>query len=143
MKLRLFLTSLLIAFVASPFVHAAEGKDSPLEKEMGTLNKAFRQLKKQAADSTLGEASLPLVAQMEKSATASIALIPEKAANLPEKNQAEFIAEYKEKMQAMVATLTKLEAALKAGNTADAAKLVGELGAMQRAGHKESRKPKD
>lgn len=143
MKLRLFLTSLLIAFIASPFAHAAEGQDTPLEKEMGAMNKAFRQLKKQAADSTLGEASLPLVAQMQKAATASIALIPEKAAGLPEKNQAEFIAGYKEKMQAMVAALTRLEAALKAGHTADAAKLVGELGAMQRSGHKEFRKPKE
>ena len=141
MKLRLFLTSLLIALFASPFVHAAE--DTPLEKEMSDLNKAFRQLKKQAADSTLGQASLPLVAQMEKAATASIALVPEKAADLPEGSQAAFIADYKEKMQAMVATLTKLETALKAGNTADAAKLVAELGAMQRAGHKEYRKPKD
>jgi len=141
MKLRLFLTSLLIALFASPFVHAAE--DTPLEKEMSDLNKAFRQLKKQAADSTLGQASLPLVAQMEKAATASIALVPEKAADLPEGSQAAFIAGYKEKMQAMVATLTKLETALKAGNTADAAKLVAELGAMQRAGHKEYRKPKD
>ncbi|HEY8933187.1 MAG TPA: cytochrome b562 [Rariglobus sp.] len=141
MKLRLFLASLLIALFASPFVHSAE--DTPLEKEMSDLNKAFRQLKKQAADSTLGQASLPLVAQMEKAATASIALVPEKAADLPEGSQAAFIADYKEKMQAMVATLTKLETALKAGNTADAAKLVAELGAMQRAGHKEYRKPKD
>lgn len=143
MKLRLFLTSLLIAFIASPFAHAAEGKDTPLEKEMSSLNKAFRQLKKQAADSALSEASLPLVAQMQKATEASIALIPEKSADLPEGDRAAFVAGYKEKMQAMTATLAKLETALKAGNTADAAKLVGELGAMQRSGHKEFRKPKE
>ena len=143
MKLRLLLTALLIAFASSPFVRAADEKDTPLGTEMSAMNKAFRQLKKQATDSTLGAASLPLVAQMQKAATAAITLIPEKAAELPEKNQAELVAEYKEKMQAMVATLAKLETTLKTGNTAEAAKLVGELGAMQRSGHKEFRKPKD
>lgn len=143
MKLRLFLTALLIAFVASPFAHAAGDDETPLEEQMSAMNKAYRQLKKQAGESTLGEASIPLVAQIKKAAVASIALIPEKSADLPEKDRAAFVAGYKEKMQVMIAALDKLESALKAGNAADAAKLVAELGAMQRSGHKEFRKPKD
>jgi soluble cytochrome b562 len=143
MKLRLFLTALLIAFVASPFAHAAGDDETPLGEQMSAMNKAYRQLKKQAGESTLGEASLPLVAQMQKAAKASMDLIPEKAADLPEKEKAAFVAGYKEKMQVMVTTLAKLETALKAGNAAEAAKLVAELGAEQRSSHKEFRKPKE
>ncbi|MFA6962540.1 MAG: cytochrome b562 [Opitutaceae bacterium] len=143
MKLRLLLTALLIAFIASPFAHAGDEKDTPLEKQMGTMNRAFKQLKKQATESTLSDASLALVAQMLKAAQTSVDLIPEKAADLPEGDRAAFTAAYKEKMDKLIAVLGKLETALKAKDNAEAAKLVTELGAMQRSGHKEFRKPKD
>ena len=143
MKLRLFLTALLIACVSSPLVHAEGGNDTPLEKEMKTMNRAFRQLKKQAADATQNASSLTLVAQMEKAATAAAELTPEKAADLAEKDRAAFEADFKAKMQKFSDALTKLEAAFKAGDNAAAAKLVADLGAQERAGHKEFRKPQD
>ncbi|HEY9250141.1 MAG TPA: cytochrome b562 [Rariglobus sp.] len=143
MKSRLFLTVLLVCLVSSPFARAGDDKDTPLEDQMSAMGRAFKQLRKQAAESTLGDASLDLVAQMQKTAAASLELIPEKAAGLPEGERAAFTAAYKEKMQEMIVALSKLEAALKAGDKAGAAKYVAELGAMQRSGHKEFRKPKE
>ena len=143
MKLRLLLTSLVFALIISPFARAEGGDASPLEKEMKTLNKAFRQLKKQAGDSTQNASSLTLVSQMEKAAAASTALVPEKAAELPEKDRAAMVAAYKEKMEKFSASLAKVEAALKAGDNATAVKLVADLGTQQREGHKEFRKPQD
>jgi len=143
MKLRPFLTILLISFVTGPLVHAEGGNDTPLDKEMKTMNRAFRQLKKQAGDAAQNASSLALVAQMEKAAAASAELTPEKAADLPEKDRAAFEADFKAKMRNFSDALGKLEAALKAGDNAAAAKLVADLGAQERAGHKEFRKPQN
>ncbi len=143
MKIRPFLATLLIAFIASPLVHAEGGQATPLEKEMKTMNKAFKQLKKQAGDSAQNASSLALVATMEKAAVESANLVPEKAAELPEKDKAAMIAAYKEKMEKFSASLTKVEAAFKAGDNATAVKLVADLAAQERAGHKEFRKPQE
>ena len=143
MKLRLFITALLIAFVTCSSTRAADGGASPLEKEMKTLNKAFRQLRKQAGDVAQNASSLTLVTQMEKAAAAATDLTPEKAADLPQKDKDAMVAAYKAKMQQFSASLTKLEAAFKAGDNATAAKLVAELGTEERAGHKDFRKPQD
>jgi soluble cytochrome b562 len=140
MKLRLFLTALLLALVASPLVRA-EGTD--LEKEMKSMGKAFKQLKKQASDAAQNTASLALVAQMQKAAANASALVPAKAADLPEKDRAAFTDSYKAKMKEFTAALAKLEEALKSGDNAAAAKLVAELASLQRADHKEFRKEND
>ncbi|HTJ79207.1 MAG TPA: cytochrome b562 [Rariglobus sp.] len=143
MKIRLFLAALVIAFISGPLVHADEGKDTPLEKEMKAMNRAFRQLKKQAGDAAQNASSLALVAQMEKAAAAAAGLTPAKAADLPEKDRDAFEADFKAKMQKFSDELAKVEAAFKAGDNAAAAKLVADLGAQERAGHKEFRKPQD
>ncbi len=143
MKLRLLVASLLIALIACPFVRADDGAPTPLEKDMKILGKAFRQLKKQAGDSAQNSSSLALVAQMQKAAADSVALIPAKAADLPEKDRAAFIADYKVKMQQFGDALTKLETALKAGDNAAATKLVADLNALERSGHKAFRKPQN
>jgi len=142
MKLRLFLTALLLTIVTCPLVRA-EGGGTPLEKEMKTMNRAFKQLKKQAADASQNASSLALVAQMEKAADAAAKLVPEKAADLPEKDKAALTASYQAKMKDFSAALAKLEAAFKAGDNAGATKLLGELGNLERADHKEFRKPQD
>jgi cytochrome c556 len=143
MKLRLLLATLLIGFTVSPLVHAAGDDDTQLGKEMSAMNKAFRQLKKQVADATQNASSLELVAHLKKGAEASVDLIPEKAAGLPEADKAAFVEKYKKEMKEFVAALDKLEAAFKAGDNEAAGKLLTELNAMQKAGHKEFRKPKE
>lgn len=142
MKLRLLLASFFLAFVAASLVRAG-ADDTPLDKEMSTMNKAFRQLKKQAGDAAQNAASLELVSRLKKGAEASAELIPAKAAAMTEKERADFVADYKEKMKQFVVALGRLEAAFKAGDNAAATKLVAELNSLERSGHKEFRKPKD
>jgi soluble cytochrome b562 len=142
MKPRLLLTALLFVWGISPLVHAGDD-DTQLGKEMSAMNKAFRQLKKQAVDATQNAASLELVAKLKKATVDSIELIPEKAADLPEAARAAFTAKYKKEMQELVTVIDKLEAAFKAGDNEAAAKIVTEISSMQKAGHKEFRKPKD
>lgn len=148
MKIHPLLPALLLALSTSfsvradePPAPAATAKPATLEDEMKAMNRAFRQLKKQVADAAQNTASLALVAKMQAAATASLEFSPSLAAELPEKDRPAFIADYKVKMQAFIATLGRLETALKAGDNAAAGQLVTDLGGLQRADHKEFRKP--
>lgn len=143
MKSRLLLAALSLALLVSPLARAAGDDDTQLGKEMSAMNRAFRQLKKQAGDAAQNASSLELLDKIKKASEASIDLIPEKAAGLPEADRPAFVEKYKKEMKEFVAALDKLEAAFKAGDNETATKLVAELNALQKSGHKEFRKPKE
>lgn len=113
---------------------------TPLEEQMDRMSAAFRKLRRQAGEAAKNETSLELVATMRAAAKQAQQLIPTKAAELPEAARAKFVASYQEQMMQFIATLDALEKALKAGDNAGALKLVSELGAMQKSGHKEYKK---
>jgi cytochrome c556 len=146
----MFRLSLLLATFA---LSAASGADTPareaappadkpeteLTRQMDGINGAFRKLRRQVADAGRNAESLELVATMRRHAAASVDEVPAKAANIPEADRAKWTADFKARMREMLGTIDKLEAALKAGQNEEAAKLVTELGNQQRAGHKEYR----
>jgi len=148
MKIRLSLVTLICALVALPSVHAQDGQakkkapETELGRHMEKMNDAMRTLKAQVADSTKNAASLALVATIKENATASLKLEPAKKAEVPAADQAKFVAGYKEQLQKAIDLVGKLEAALKAGNNADAAKLLDDVAAAQKSGHKEYKQQK-
>lgn len=143
MQSRLSAFVLLIVMLAVSSLRLSADEETQLGNEMSAMNRAFRQLKKQAADSAQNAASLELVSKIKKAAEASADLPPAKAGDLPEADRAAFIAKYKEEMKKLLVAIDQLEAAFKAGDNAEAEKIIAELGKMQRSGHKEFRKPKE
>ncbi len=140
MKIRILLLSLICAAVTLPGASAAEGKaksgdkpESELSGHMDKMSGAFRKLKRQIADATKNEDSLKLVATIKAESAASTKLTPEWKPEQKEKYQA--------KMKDFNAKVGKLEMALKAGKNDEAAKIADELGAAQKEGHKEFKKP--
>ena len=140
MKLRTLLLSLICAAVTLPGASAAEGKAKSADKEetelgghMDKMSGAFRKLKRQIADATKNEDSLKLVATIKAESAASTKLTP---AWKPEQKE-----KYQAKMKDFNAKVAKLEMALKAGKNDEAAKIADELGAAQKEGHKEFKKP--
>lgn len=121
--------------------HGKSEKTTELGEQMDHLGSAFRKLRRQAGEAAKNESSLELVATMRGAAEAALKLVPAKAADLPEADRAKFVAAYQEQMQRFIGTLDALAKALKAGDNAEAQKLVGELGSLQKAGHKEYKKP--
>ena len=111
--------------------------DTELTKQMDKMNGAFRKLKRQAGDATKNADSLEQVAILKKYAEAAIKLEPLKATEVPAADKAKLIEGYKSEMKDFLAAVDKLEAAFKANNNEEAAKLVQELGKMQKEGHKE------
>jgi cytochrome c556 len=122
---------------AAPAAPKEKKNETELSKQMEKMNGAFRKLRRQAGDATKNADSLEQVAILKKYAEASLKFEPFKATEVPAADKEKMIAGYKAKMNDFVAAVGKLEAALQAGNNEEAAKLVQELGAMQKEGHKE------
>jgi soluble cytochrome b562 len=151
MKIRLLLATLLCALAAAPGIQAQEPKAAPagekepktaLEEQMEKMNVAFRKLRGGAvADATKNEASLAAVADIKSAATAALKLEPKTKAEKPAADQAKYVSDYQAKMKEFIGELDKLTAALKAGNNEEAAKLYAAIGDLQKADHKEFRKP--
>lgn len=137
MKIRALLFSLICAAVTVPSVRAAEGKadkdETVLGNHMDKMGGAFRKLKRQLADSTKNADSLALVATIKTEAAAAA---KEKPAWHPED-----APKFQAQMKDFLALVDKLEAALKAGDNAAAAKLADDMGAAQKKGHTDFKKP--
>jgi len=140
-KLHLLLAVMLIA---PAIIFAQPKKDRPdtdIEKAMEMMSGAYRKLRRQVTDPAQNAASLELVATIKAGATEARKHTPLKAADLPEPERAAFVENYQKKMDEFLGTVGKLEDALKAGNNDEAARLVAELGKIQKADHQEFRRP--
>lgn len=137
----LFLAATLVNAQEAPAAPAPKEKkpETELTKKMDKMNGAFRKLRRQATDATKNADSLEQVAILKEFAVEAAKLEPAKAATIPEADRAKWVGEYRAKMKETLATIDKLEAALKAGQNEEAGKLVAELNTQQRAGHKEYR----
>jgi soluble cytochrome b562 len=146
MKFRLVICIAGLACGAGAGLFAAEPKPAPEEitelgEQMDQMSGAFRKLRRQAGDATMNAASLELLGVMRQAAEKAQTHIPAKAAELPESERAKFTKAYRAQMNKLLAALTRTEAAFKAGDNATAVKLVGELADLQKASHREYRKP--
>jgi len=149
MKIRLLLATLICASISLPAVHAQDGKakkgkapETELGRNMDKMNGAMRTLRAQVSDASKNADSLVQVAIIKENATASLKLEPAMKAQIPAADQAKFVSGYRDQLQNTITLIGKLETALKANNNADAAKLLDEVGAAQKAGHKEFRPKK-
>ena len=149
MKIRLLLAALICASISLPAVHAQDGKakkgkapETELGRHMDKMNGALRTLRAQVSDASKNADSLAQVAIIKENATASLRLDPAKKAEIPAADQAKFVSGYRDQLQSLITLVGKLEMALKAGKNTDAAKLLEELGAAQKAGHKEYKQQK-
>ena len=149
MKLRLLTLSLISALVALPILSAQEAAPkkmapkedkTPLGDQMEKLNGAYRKLGRQVADATKNEDSLAQVAIIKAAAEAAVKLEPAKKSEVPAAEQAKFVADYQAKMKEFLATVGKLETALKAGDNTAAAALVEEMKNERNADHKSFKK---
>lgn len=112
-----------------------------LEDRMGEMSTAFRKLRRQVADPTANETSLTLVATMRTTAEAALTLSPARLADLPEAAREKFLSDYQRGLRRLLDLLAQMEAALQAGDNAAAEKLVKRLATLQKASHREFKRP--
>jgi cytochrome c556 len=146
MKIRLLLLTLICGLVAAPITRAAEGSKDEDQTELGDhmekIGGAFRALRKQISDPAKNEDSLKRLGVIRENAQAALTLEPAKKADIPADQQAKFVNDFHAKMKGFIADVDKLEAAVKAGNNEEAAKLLQVLGQDQKDGHHEFQKKK-
>lgn len=139
----LFVATVALAPAATT-AHAAPPADqTELGARMEKLNAPWRKLRRQVADPAQNAASLDLLAKIREAAKGAEQLTPAKAADLPADQRAKFQADYAAGMKKFSRQLDELEAALKAGDNAAAAKVVAAIATAQREAHKEFRKEED
>lgn len=150
MKSKNLMVALSLSLFSVVMVVAQEPKKEPrkehkaeteLEGKMDEMGGAFKKLRGQIQDAGKNEESVALVQKMKAAAVAAAKLTPAKAADLPEGERAKFTADFQKDMKEFVGTLEKLEAALKAGDNAGAAKMIGDIRSLQKEGHKEFKRP--
>lgn len=122
---------------AAPAAPKEKKAETELSQKMDKMNSAFRKLRRQAGDATKNADSLEQVAILREYAAASAKLEPFKAGEVPAGDRAKLVEGYQAKMKELQEGLAKLEAAFKAGQNEEAAKIVQEIGALQKEGHKE------
>lgn len=136
MKLKSLLT--LAAVLAVGFnVAIAADDDTPLAKEMKTVNKSIRTLKRQVDDASKKDENLALIATAKKSLDECLKLDPAKTKDVPAGEKAAYLDKYKAQMKDVIKTFDDLEAAVKAGKADDAKKIFEKLSDEKEKGHKD------
>ncbi len=130
-----YLLTLTVALALGANLTAAD--DTPLGKEMSSMNKSLRALKKQVADPAKKDDSLALVAKMKKNLEESVKLDPAKTKDQPAAGKDAYLAKYKEQMEALGKSIDELEAAIKADKPEDAKKVFEKLSEQKEKGHKD------
>lgn len=116
-----------------------DDEKTPLGKKMSAINTAFKAVGRQIEDPAQNASTLKQLDIIEKNAKESLTLEPEKKGQIPAAQQAKFVADYKAGMQTFIETVGKLRTAVKAGNNAEAVKIIDAMKDQQREGHKEFR----
>lgn len=136
MKIKSLLTLVATLAIGLNFAVAADD-DTPLAKEMKTIGKSLRTLKRQIDDASKKDDNLALIATAKKGIAASLELEPAKTKDVPAGEKAAYLDKYKAQMKDVVKTFDDLEAAVKAGKTDDAKKIFEKLSDEKEKGHKD------
>ncbi len=139
---RLFL---ILSFLVAAALHAAEPSakpakseepETPLTAQMEAMNKSWRTIRRQVGDAGKTAETLGLVVEMKAHLAKATDFDPAMAAELPADKRAAFVADYHRDLGHLVAAVDQLEAALKAGDNAQATDIVQKMNDMRRDGHK-------
>ena len=134
MKIRLSLLTAVSVLALGLVVRAAE-PETELGTKMEKVGGAFRALGRQVTDPSKNADSLARLAVMKENLQAGLKLEPAKKAEIPAAEQTKFVADYQAEMKKFIALVEKTEAALKANNNEEAAKLVATMRTDQKKAH--------
>ncbi len=133
------LSILALALTTSALGAQQTEEKTPLGQRMTAMNAAFRTIGQQIADSSKNASTMEQLAIFETNAKEALGFEPEKKAQIPEADQAKFVADYKAGIQKLLDTAGRLHAALHSGNNTEAAAIVEEMRGLQRSSHGEFR----
>src|SRR5476651_336611 len=101
MKIRILLCTLTLALAVAPGLRAQDAKKddtTELGSHMQKMSGALRKLRTSLPDATKNDDSLAQAAIIKDNATAALELKPAKLADVPDADQAKFVADYQAEM---------------------------------------------
>jgi len=136
MKIKTLLTLLATAALSLNIAFAAED-DTPLAKQMKTVNKSLRTLKRQVSDASKKSENIELLGTIKKSLDECLKLEPAKTKDQPPAQKTAYLDNYKKQMTDLEKTFADIETAVKADKPDDAKKLFEKLSEEKEKGHKD------
>ncbi len=123
--------------VASPVTvrSAAAAEDTELAKQMEVMQDAQKELRKSVKSAEGNATSLEALTKYQQATIAAKALVPAKAAKMPEGEKAKFVAAYRKEMTALLSHLVQIEVAVLDGDNAKAEELFKGLKKIEDDGH--------
>jgi hypothetical protein len=118
----------------------AFAEDTPMEKEMSAMNKAYKALKKSVEDPAAKAENLKLIADIKKTTETSSKMEPKTVADQPAAAKPAYLEKYKAQMAEFAKEVAALEAAVTAGNTAAAKASFDKLNELKKKGHEDFKK---
>jgi superfamily I DNA and RNA helicase len=137
MKMLKHITPLLLVLTLGLSSYA---EDTPMEKEMSAMNKAYKALKKSVEDPAAKAENLKLIADIKKTTETSSKMEPKTTADQPAAGKAAYLEKFKAQMDAFSKEVAVLEAAVTAGNTAAAKASFDKLNDLKKKGHEDFKK---
>jgi hypothetical protein len=130
------LKTLVTLFSAVAFSLSAIGADeTPLSKEMSTMNKNLRTVKRQLGDPAKKENNLELIGKVKTALDAAHKLEPRKTKDQTDKPA--YTKKYQEEMIELGKAVGELEAAIKVDSKDDADKAMKKIYELKEKGHKD------
>ena len=133
--LPLLLAGLFVTAQIAPRFAAAADEDTELAKQMEEMDDDLKKLRKSLKVPAENSASLELLTKLQQVTVSCKALIPAKAAELPEAEKAKFVAGYRKDMAVLLTHLCQIETAVIDGDNAKAEELFKGLKKIEDDGH--------
>lgn len=118
----------------------AFGEDTPMEKEMSAMNKAYKALKKQIEDPAKKTENLALIAEIKKTSTNSAKLEPKTTADQPSAQKGAYLEKFRAQMADFDKAVAAVEAAVNSGDGAAAKTALEKLNELKKKGHEDFKK---
>ena len=115
---------------------------TPLAKEMSAMNKAWRQIKKQAGDASQNAETVKLLDQVIENCEAAVDMIPVRSEEVSEDKRTAYIEAYKKEIKELTQQYESLRSLFEAGENEEAQGMIKKTDDLKKEGHKEF-KPKD
>ncbi len=144
--------SLIASFIVVGFmivqnpqpVNASETLEQPsLKANMKALNRAYRKVRKQISDPAQNTSSVQLLQAIQLEVTRGIAIVPDRASEMPVNEQGRFVLSYKRKMVEFLTILLDIESALLDGDNSLAQQQFSKLYQIKKEGHREFQKQEE
>lgn len=129
-----------MALPSRPAVAAAEPKepknlDTPLSKEMETMDEGLKKLRRSLRDPAQNATSLEWIAKIQAATVASKGMTPAMASTIPEADRGKWVINYRKDMAKLLATMAQMEVAVLDGDSAKAQDLYKSLKTQESEGH--------